>query len=143
MYESSISKSQKYRLGSSSYSYRRSLIQVHCLGMSDPVCSLNTRMVIYGSFLLFQAVNHTHLVHRISFISRDITDSRAFGYVYGAGEGKHKFFAIKTEKAVCSVILLGPVVQSVVSLTSSLRVISLTVLADTIYNILIFFAEKM
>ena len=39
--------------------------------------------------------------------------------------------------------LQGPVVQSVVSLTSSLRVISLTVLADSIYNILIFFAEKM
>ena len=38
---------------------------------------------------------------------------------------------------------LDPVVQSVVSLTSSLRVISLTVLADSIYNILIFFAEKM
>ena len=38
---------------------------------------------------------------------------------------------------------LGPVVQSVVSLMSSLRVISLTVLADSIYNILIFFAEKM
>ena len=37
----------------------------------------------------------------------------------------------------------GPVVQSVVSLTSSLRVISLTVLADSMYNILIFFAEKM
>ena len=39
--------------------------------------------------------------------------------------------------------MLGPVVQSVVSLTSSLRVISLTVLADSVYNILIFFAEKM
>ena len=38
---------------------------------------------------------------------------------------------------------LVPVVQSVVSLTSSLRVISLTVLADSIYNILIFFAGKM
>ena len=37
----------------------------------------------------------------------------------------------------------GPVVQRVVSLTSSLRVISLTVLADSIHNILIFFAEKM
>ena len=36
----------------------------------------------------------------------------------------------------------GPVVQSVVSLTSSLRVISLTVLADSIYNILIFFQKK-
>ena len=38
---------------------------------------------------------------------------------------------------------LGPVVQRVVSLTSSLRVISLTVLADSIHNILIVFAEKM
>ena len=38
---------------------------------------------------------------------------------------------------------LCPAVQSVVSLTSSLRVASLTVLADSIYNILIFFAEKM
>ena len=37
----------------------------------------------------------------------------------------------------------GLVVQSVVSLTSSLRVISLTVLADSMYKILIFFAEKM
>ena len=39
--------------------------------------------------------------------------------------------------------ILGPVVQSVVSLTSSLRVISLIILVDSIYNILIFFAEKM
>ena len=37
----------------------------------------------------------------------------------------------------------GPVVQSVVSLTSSLRAISLTILADSIYNILKFFVEKM
>ena len=37
----------------------------------------------------------------------------------------------------------GPVVQSIVSLTSLLRVISLTVLMDSMYNILIFFAEKM
>ena len=41
------------------------------------------------------------------------------------------------------IFIQGPVVQSIVSLTSSLRVISLTVLADSIYNILIFFAEKM
>ena len=37
----------------------------------------------------------------------------------------------------------SPVVQSVVSLTSSLRAISLTILADSIYNFLKFFAEKM
>ena len=35
-----------------------------------------------------------------------------------------------------------PVVQSFFSLTSPLRVISLTVLADLIHSILIFFAEK-
>ena len=47
---------------------------------------------------------------------------------------------------LCKIVvhdIQGPVVQSVVSLMSSLRVISLTVLADSIYNILIFFAEKM
>ena len=40
-------------------------------------------------------------------------------------------------------IVLGPVVQSVVSLTSSLRAISLTILGDSIYNFLKIFAEKM
>ena len=44
--------------------------------------------------------------------------------------------------SVSILIHLGPVVQSVVCLTSSLRVISLMVLADSIYIILIFFAEK-
>ena len=38
---------------------------------------------------------------------------------------------------------LGLDVQIIISLTSSLRVISLTVLADSIHNILIFFADKM
>ena len=37
----------------------------------------------------------------------------------------------------------GPVVQSVVNLTSSLRVILLTILVDSMHNTLIFFAEKM
>ena len=54
---------------------------------------------------------------------------------------------LEMEMEICSGYgsssILGPVVQSVVSLTSSLKVISLTVLADSIYNILIFFAEKM
>ena len=51
-------------------------------------------------------------------------------------------FSGKNKKKI-SPICLGPVVQSVVSLTSSLRIISLTVLVDSIHNILIFFAEKM
>ena len=53
------------------------------------------------------------------------------------------FFFSKVYQVIFSTPKQGPVVQSVVSLTSSLRVISLTVLADSIYNILIFFAEKM
>ncbi|XP_051525829.1 disabled homolog 2-like isoform X1 [Myxocyprinus asiaticus] len=36
-----------------------------------------------------------HAVNKISFIARDVTDGRAFGYVCGA-EGQHQFFAIKT-----------------------------------------------
>ena len=51
---------------------------------------------------------------------------------------------LKTPRWMANIFnFLDPVVQSVVSLTSSLGVISLTVLADSIYNILIFFAEKM
>ena len=41
------------------------------------------------------------------------------------------------------IVLLDPVVQSIVSLTSSLRVILLTVLANSVHNILIYFAEKL
>ena len=49
----------------------------------------------------------------------------------------------KCDVAVLQMVYtLGPVVQSIISLTSSLRVISLTVLADSIQNIVIFFAEK-
>ena len=55
--------------------------------------------------------------------------------------GVHPPFQVDFDHTVNS--NLGPVVQSAVSLTSSLRVISLTVLVDSIYNILIFFAEKM
>ncbi|KAF4073124.1 hypothetical protein AMELA_G00255280 [Ameiurus melas] len=40
-------------------------------------------------------IEHEHTVNKISFIARDITDNRAFGYVCGA-EGQHQFFAIKT-----------------------------------------------
>ena len=55
------------------------------------------------------------------------------------------YFSVNDVHEVLDILYLfqGPVVQSVVSLTSSLRVISLTILVDSIHNILIFFAEKM
>lgn len=40
-----------------------------------------------------------HPVHKISFIAQDMSDSRAFGYIYGSPENGHRFFGIKTEKA--------------------------------------------
>ena len=57
-------------------------------------------------------------------------------------KGKRTRYRNNLEISITDCVNQGPVVQSVVSLTSSLRVISLTVLADSIHNILIFFAEK-
>ncbi|XP_061191517.1 disabled homolog 1-like isoform X1 [Saccostrea echinata] len=48
---------------------------------------------------------HHHPVHKISFISRDVSDRRAFGYIYGTEDRTHKFFGIKTEKAAENVVL--------------------------------------
>ncbi|XP_074473930.1 disabled homolog 2 isoform X2 [Sebastes fasciatus] len=42
-------------------------------------------------------IEHEHIVNKISFIARDVTDNRAFGYVCGA-EGQHQFFAVKTSQ---------------------------------------------
>jgi disabled family protein 2 len=49
----------------------------------------------------FKVIEHEHPVNKISFIARDVTDNRAFGYVCG-GEGQHQFFAIKTGQQVSS-----------------------------------------
>uniref|UniRef100_H3AZB4 DAB adaptor protein 1 n=1 Tax=Latimeria chalumnae TaxID=7897 RepID=H3AZB4_LATCH len=50
------------------------------------------------------ALQHHHAVHEISYIAKDITDHRAFGYVCGK-EGNHRFVAIKTAQAAEPVIL--------------------------------------
>ncbi|KAK7889318.1 hypothetical protein WMY93_024878 [Mugilogobius chulae] len=44
-------------------------------------------------------LQHHHAVHEISYIAKDITDHRAFGYVCGK-EGNHRFVAIKTAQSV-------------------------------------------
>ena len=44
-------------------------------------------------------------MHKISFIAQDMTDNRAFGYVYGSPENGHRFFGIKTEKAAGQVVV--------------------------------------
>ncbi|CAL9695693.1 unnamed protein product [Knipowitschia caucasica] len=49
-------------------------------------------------------LQHHHAVHEISYIAKDITDHRAFGYVCGK-EGHHRFVAIKTAQSAEPVIL--------------------------------------
>ncbi|XP_056123397.1 disabled homolog 2 isoform X4 [Rhinichthys klamathensis goyatoka] len=48
-------------------------------------------------------IEHEHVVNKISFIARDVTDNRAFGYVCGA-EGEHQFFAVKTAQQAESLV---------------------------------------
>ena len=75
------------------------------------------------------------------------TDKRGYPHIFLISPRKYMLWVLIRSAAnllLCVLVAyLGLVVQSVVSLTSLLRVISLTVLADSIYNILIFFAEKM
>ncbi|KAI8420237.1 hypothetical protein MSG28_008778 [Choristoneura fumiferana] len=46
-----------------------------------------------------------HPVHKISFIAQDMTDSRAFGYIFGSPDSGHRFFGIKTDKAASQVVI--------------------------------------
>ncbi|CAL1266537.1 unnamed protein product [Larinioides sclopetarius] len=48
---------------------------------------------------------HHHPIHKISFISQDTNDNRAFGYVFGSPQTGHEFFGIKTEKIASQVVL--------------------------------------
>ena len=59
----------------------------------------NVKVTFLETKFLWQTNLHTHEVIKISFISRDPTDKRAFGYIYGE-TGNHKFFAIKTQNQV-------------------------------------------
>uniref|UniRef100_A0A8C0C5A1 DAB adaptor protein 1 n=1 Tax=Balaenoptera musculus TaxID=9771 RepID=A0A8C0C5A1_BALMU len=64
--------------------------------------------ISFGGIKIFDektgALQQHHAVHEISYIAKDITDHRAFGYVCGK-EGNHRFVAIKTAQAAEPVIL--------------------------------------
>ncbi|KAM4739422.1 disabled homolog 1 isoform 1-T1 [Anableps anableps] len=64
--------------------------------------------VSFGGIKIFDEktgiLQHHHAVHEISYIAKDITDHRAFGYVCGK-EGNHRFVAIKTAQSAEPVIL--------------------------------------
>ncbi|KAM4642799.1 disabled homolog 1 isoform 3-T7 [Discoglossus pictus] len=64
--------------------------------------------VSFGGIKIFDEktgiLHHHHAVHEISYIAKDITDHRAFGYVCGK-EGNHRFVAIKSAQAAEPVIL--------------------------------------
>lgn len=56
-----------------------------------------------------ETISH-HPIPLISYISRDTSDSRAFGFVYGTPHDGHQFIGIKTEKAAI------PVMQTIADL---------------------------
>ncbi|XP_077963884.1 disabled homolog 1 isoform X12 [Gasterosteus aculeatus] len=64
--------------------------------------------VSFGGIKIFDeksgVLQHLHAVHEISYIAKDITDHRAFGYVCGK-EGNHRFVAVKTAQSAEPVIL--------------------------------------
>lgn len=56
-----------------------------------------------GVKLLDQKTNvlvSNHVINLISYITRDISDNRTFGFIYGAPNIGHQFIAIKTEKGM-------------------------------------------
>ncbi|XP_036072732.1 DAB adaptor protein 1a isoform X4 [Oryzias melastigma] len=64
--------------------------------------------ISFGGIKIFDektgVLQHHHAVHEISYIAKDITDHRAFGYICGK-EGNHRFVAIKTAQSAEPVIL--------------------------------------
>jgi len=69
--------------------------------------SQRTRFAIAIHYYSQDCLYH-HPVHKISFIAQDMSDSRAFGYIFGSPDIGHRFFGIKTDKAASQV---SPILQ--------------------------------
>ncbi|OWA51289.1 putative Protein disabled [Hypsibius exemplaris] len=64
-------------------------------------------------------VLHQHPVPRISFVWRDQTDPRAFGYVYGTPSSGHRFAAIKVVDATADTVV--GTIQQLFQISARLR----------------------
>lgn len=69
-------------------------------------------------FYLSQDCLYHHPVHKISFIAQDMSDSRAFGYIFGSPDTGHRFFGIKTDKAASQVSLIFASFQVILFFTT-------------------------
>ena len=105
--------------------------------------SMLATLIDFFSFQDDRSAINLHLMHTSYFLFVMVITLMCYALVRGRPTVHVKVKQPHYVEVHRRYIIQGPVVQSVVSLTSSLRVISLTVLADSVYNILIFFAEKM
>lgn len=65
---------------------------------------------------------HHHPVPKISFISQEISDGRAFGYVFGSSDESYQFIAIKTDKPAFHVVIaLRDLFQTVLNFKKEIR----------------------
>ncbi|NWH74368.1 DAB2 protein, partial [Piaya cayana] len=87
-------------------------------------------------------IEHEHPVNKISFIARDVTDNRAFGYICG-GEGQHQFFAIKTaQQAEPLVVDLKDLFQLIYNMKKKeddkkkVRCFDIPIIADSVIHLL-------
>lgn len=71
-----------------------------------PIDSSNKHLNTFHVFVTQDCLYH-HPVHKISFIAQDMSDSRAFGYIFGSPDTGHRFFGIKTDKAASQVRIIS------------------------------------
>ena len=112
-----------------------------CNTRKGPLCNLRTTQALislYGLCCpLTESVDIVVYVAKQKMSRLDSTDAHT-GPLLSASFVCCASYRKRYVSLVLILTVLGPVVQSIVSLTSLLRVILLTVLADSIYNIDIF-----